>query len=77
MLGVTDVPKFIDMTGWVMSEHGVPDSKLTVVSKIKDGNKIKWLCKCSCSEHNDIIVDGYAIRSGHTKSCGCVKVEKL
>ena len=25
--------KFIDMTGWVMAEHGVPDSRLTVIEQ--------------------------------------------
>lgn len=24
----------IDMTGWVMKEHGVPDSRLTVIRKV-------------------------------------------
>ena len=24
---------FIDMTGWVMSEHGVPESRLTVIEQ--------------------------------------------
>ena len=28
--------KFIDMTEWIMSEHGVPDSKLTVVGRADD-----------------------------------------
>lgn len=28
--------KFIDMTGWIMSEHGVPDSKLTFVGRADD-----------------------------------------
>ena len=33
--------KLIDMTGWVMAEHGVPDSRLSVVqaanSRAADG----------------------------------------
>lgn len=29
--------RFIDMTGWVMSEHGVSDSRLTVVERAEDG----------------------------------------
>jgi len=33
--------KMIDMTGWKMSEHGVPDSKWTV---IKYAGKSKWQC---------------------------------
>lgn len=39
------MPKKIDMTGWIMSEHGVPDSKLTVIKEVEphitiSGNKI-------------------------------------
>ena len=25
----------IDMTGWVMAEHGVPDSRLTVIKEVE------------------------------------------
>lgn len=41
---------YIDMTGWKMSEHGVPDSRWKVLEKatIKDGGQICWLCRCSC-----------------------------
>ena len=28
--------KFIDMTGWRMWEHGVPESKLTVIKQAED-----------------------------------------
>ena len=27
--------KKIDMTGWIMSEHGVPDSRLTVIEEVE------------------------------------------
>jgi len=30
-----------------------------------------WLCKCDCG--NEVVIDGRAIRSGKTKSCGCYK----
>jgi hypothetical protein len=32
--------------------------------------KVKWLCRCSCG--NEVEVDGTKLRSGHTKSCGCM-----
>ena len=39
----------IDMTGWIMSEHNVPDSKLVVIKedKTQKSNKgeIYWICK--------------------------------
>lgn len=34
-----------------------------------------WLCECECG--NKIIVDGIALTTAHTKSCGCYKSEKL
>ena len=36
----------------------------------KSGRAV-WKCRCSCG--NIIEVDGYSLRSGNTKSCGCVK----
>ena len=50
------VGKFIDMTGWVMAEHGVPESRLTVIGfdhkEIKDGRtRIFWECVCTCGKH--------------------------
>lgn len=38
--------------------------------KTKSGS-IKWLCKCVCG--NEAIVGGWNLRSGHTKSCGCLQ----
>lgn len=72
---------FIDMTGWVMSEHGVPDSRLTVIEQDKSeqylGRGAFWLCECSCEEHNQIVADGTNIRKGNTKSCGCLNRERI
>lgn len=70
---------FIDMTGWVMSEHGVPDSRLTVIEQDKSekyiGKSAFWLCECSCEEHNRIVTRGARIRNGTVKSCGCLSRE--
>lgn len=82
------MPKAIDMTGWVMSEHGVPDSRLTVIKEVephytKGGHKQRqFLCKCTCIDPNTqqntlIIVKGQNLRNGNTKSCGCIKKEKI
>lgn len=32
---------------------------------------VTWLCKCDCGNYR--IVRGYALRSGATKSCGCLR----
>lgn len=68
----------IDMTGWVMKEHGVPDSKITVLMQVEDyvdqkGNHAaKWLCQCDCGSE-PFIVTGSSLRSGHCLSCGCLR----
>jgi hypothetical protein len=71
------VGKFIDMTGWVMSEHGVPDSRLTVIERTgsNNHNESLWLCECNCEQHTRIVRPGGDIRNGTTKSCGCLRRE--
>ena len=70
-----------DMTGWVMSEHGVPDSRLTVVEQTEDyirpdgRHEARWLCECSCEKHKEVIVAGYLLKSGGVRSCGCLQKE--
>lgn len=70
-----------DMTGWIMSEHGVQNSRLTVISQVEDyvdkHNKhyAQWLCECNCDNHTQIIARGSHIRSGNISSCGCLNVE--
>lgn len=32
-----------------------------------------WLCKCDCG--NEKVIAGYSLRSGKTKSCGCLANE--
>lgn len=60
-----------------MWEHGVPDSRLTVIKQADDYvglngvHHAQWLCECNCDEHNRIITRGNAIKYGKIKSCGC------
>lgn len=66
----------IDMTGWVMKEHGVPNSLLTVIRQVPQPENMKkkglyWECQCECG--NKKIANGSKIRSGSTVSCGCQK----
>lgn len=71
-----------DMTGWNMWEHGVPDSRLTVIEQVEDHVTAKgvhysrWLCECSCEEHNQIIAYGSHLRNGRNKDCGCSRKNK-
>lgn len=63
--------KFIDMTGWVMKEHGAEGSLLTVL--YYNGNS-KWHCRCECGNETD--VQGYALRASNIKSCGCLGTKR-
>ena len=71
----------IDMTGWKMWEHGVPDSKIVVLRQANDYIKpngkreAQWLCECDCNLRTKFIATGDKIKSGHTKSCGCIARE--
>lgn len=73
--------KFIDMTGWIMSEHGVPDSRLKIINKAEDkitpsGNILTmWMVQCNCGSE-PFKASGSNIRSGHTLSCGCIQKER-
>ena len=56
-------------------EIGNRYGRLTVLENIgrsKSGN-VLWLCKCDCG--NEIIANGSNLRNGHTKSCGCFRLE--
>lgn len=70
--------KFVDMTGWIMSEHGVPESRLTVLQRTENSKRgdAQWLCECSCLAHKKMVVSGTNLRCGNTLSCGCLRKEK-
>jgi hypothetical protein len=36
-----------------------------------------WKCKCNCIDENYIIVSAGSLRSGNTKSCGCIVSELI
>lgn len=62
--------KFVDLTGKVFG-------RATVVRRnghSSDG-RITWKCHCSCG--NSFIATGRSLTGGHTKSCGCWRVEFL
>lgn len=71
-----------DMTGWIMSEHGVELSKITVVEQAEDyvskkgAHYAQWWCRCSCGNPTLFTVVGSDLRKGHTLSCGCFRVSK-
>ena len=62
--------KMIDLTGQVFA-----DGNIEVIKNIPNKRKSKWECKCICG--NIFIADGYNLRTGYTKSCGCKTVNKF
>ncbi|KRK99674.1 hypothetical protein FD04_GL002450 [Secundilactobacillus odoratitofui DSM 19909 = JCM 15043] len=58
---------FIDLTGQRFGRLLVMERAKTVA---KNGN-LCWLCHCDCGKH--VVVEGYALRSGVTRSCGCLR----
>ena len=64
----------IDLTGRTFTRP-------TVIRRVKDVETISrdrwrpmWLCECECG--NQCVVLGDNLRSGKTKSCGCLRKEK-
>lgn len=62
--------KLIDLTG---QRFG----RLTVIeyAGTDKGGKARWRCRCDCGK--ETIVIGKNLRSGRTKSCGCLHSDKV
>ena len=53
-------------------------NRLTVIKRgedliCKSRNVIRWLCRCECG--NETLVNTSSLKSGKTKSCGCLQKE--
>jgi hypothetical protein len=51
--------------------------RLVVIKQVNQikGNVVKWLCRCDCGKVK--VIDGRRLRDKLTKSCGCLKTDKL
>ena len=64
-----------DLTGQIFG-------RLTVLEQAEDkvyasGTRYaQWRCQCSCEDKTIIVITGYCLRSGKTKSCGCIRKER-
>ncbi len=60
--------RFVDIAG-------LRFGRLTALSRygVSPSGKVMWNCRCDCGKST--IVDGGAMRSGNTKSCGCYNDE--
>lgn len=64
--------KFVDLTG---QKFG----KLTVIERVKSptnsDHHAYWICKCACG--NYVVVIGKDLRNNHTRSCGCLRKQRV
>lgn len=62
------MPKRIDLIGQTF-DH------LTVIARAENYKfgEARWVCRCSCG--NIVVVRGGSLRSGNTRSCGCMHKE--
>ena len=58
-----------------IDETGNTHGRLTVLGYAGFKGHAMWRCRCVCG--NIIEADGTLLRSGHTKSCGCFKRDKV
>ena len=68
--------------GQIKDETGHSYGELTVIRLATPEEKAKyatrhaiWYCQCSCG--NSCLVNGYDLRSGKQKSCGCLKTKRI
>lgn len=49
--------------------------RLSVIERARssESGRARWRCRCICG--NEIITDAYSLRSGATRSCGCLQKE--
>lgn len=63
--------KIEDLTGQVFNRLTV----LEFANKKNSDNRWLWKCQCSCENHTIIYVSAKHLKSGNTKSCGCLQRE--
>ena len=56
-----------------INHTGKKFNKLLAVGETKINGRWYYLCKCDCG--NETTVHGHSLISGHTKSCGCIRLE--
>lgn len=60
--------RLIDLVGQTFS-------RLTVIARegVDSTNKTTWLCHCQCGAY--VVATGLNLKSGNTKSCGCIQTK--
>ena len=62
--------KLVDLTGKTFG-------RLTAIRRAENGKsgRAQWLCRCSCGAEK--VAASYALQSGNTSSCGCVRSDAM
>lgn len=58
--------RFIDLTNQKLG-------RLTVIKRVDQKTPIRWLCQCECGNFKEVYATH--LRSGNTRSCGCLARE--
>lgn len=59
-------------TKYIKLEVGMTIGHWTILDIFAGKKRKKMYCKCRCICGKESIKDGYALRTGRTKSCGCI-----
>lgn len=62
--------KFIDLTGQTFGRW-----KVIEFSHIGKNRTAYWLCECQCEKKTKKVISGTSLRTGQSKSCGCLHSE--
>lgn len=64
----------LSLNSMVLDLTGHRYGRLTVISRVRDGNPVsRWLCKCDCGGAK--IMSTGSLRDGGVRSCGCLAKE--
>lgn len=50
---------------------------LVVIARVQDGprRQVRFLCRCDCGKEIEVLASN--LRAGKTKSCGCLRRERM
>jgi hypothetical protein len=64
------MPNFIDLIGERFGRLTVP------YRGVNDTRAVVWVCSCDCAPESKIHIKGVSLRSGTTRSCGCLRSQR-
>lgn len=66
-----------DLTGKIFGKWKVLQQAEDYIDPKSGRHYARWLCECSCEDHNQAIVHGNSLYNGLSKSCGCLRNQKI